>query len=201
MSTIHPTPFLRNVLLLDAAASGATAALLIAGAGLLEGLLGLPVALMREAGLILVPYVAFVAWVGTRESVARGAVWAIVAANALWAVASVCLLLSGLVAPTVLGLPSSWRRLPSWRCWASCSTSASSGPRRLPRELSMEPERPRAGLITAWGRFSMHRLLQAVRRRERAPSDGCSQSGFALRSRSTEAFCCSSSSVTLSPLT
>ena len=70
MSTIHPTPFLRNALLLDAAASGATALLLIAGAGLLEGLLGLPVALMREAGLILVPFVAFVAWVGTRESVA-----------------------------------------------------------------------------------------------------------------------------------
>ena len=104
MSTIHPTPFLRNVLLLDAAASGATAALLIAGAGLLEGLLGLPVVLMREAGLILVPYVAFVAWVGTRADVARGAVWAIVAANALWAVASVCLLLSGLVSPTVLGI-------------------------------------------------------------------------------------------------
>ena len=104
MSTINPSPFLRNALLLDAAASGATAALLIAGAGLLEGLLGLPVALMREAGLILVPYVAFVGWVGTRESVARGAVWAIVAANALWAVASVCLLLSGLVAPTLLGV-------------------------------------------------------------------------------------------------
>ena len=103
MSTIHPTPFLRNVLLLDAAASGATAALLIAGAGLLDGLLGLPVALMREAGLILVPYVAFVAWVGTRETTVRGAVWAIVAANALWAVASVCLLVSGLVAPTMLG--------------------------------------------------------------------------------------------------
>ena len=31
MSTIHPTPFLRNVLLLDAAASGATGVLLIAG--------------------------------------------------------------------------------------------------------------------------------------------------------------------------
>ena len=70
MSTIHPTAFLRNVLLLDAAASGATGLVLIAGAGLLDGLLGLPVALMREAGLILVPYVAFVAWVGTREEIA-----------------------------------------------------------------------------------------------------------------------------------
>ena len=103
MSTIHPTPFLRNVMLIDAAASGATAALLIAGASLLDGLLGLPVALMREAGLILVPYVAFVAWVGTREGIARGAVWAIIATNALWAIASVGLLVSGLVAPTILG--------------------------------------------------------------------------------------------------
>ena len=103
MSTIHPSPFLRKALLLDAAASGATALLLIAGAGLLDGLLGLPVALMREAGLILVPFVAFVAWVGTREQVSRGAVWAIIAANALWVVASVGLLVSGWVAPTVLG--------------------------------------------------------------------------------------------------
>ena len=44
MSTTHPTQFLRNVLLLDAAASGATGLLLIAGAGLLDGLLGLPAA-------------------------------------------------------------------------------------------------------------------------------------------------------------
>jgi hypothetical protein len=103
MSTIHPTPFLRNVLLLDAAASGATGLVLIAGAGLLEGLLGLSVALMREAGLILIPYVVFVAWVGTRERVPRGAVWAIIAANVLWAIASGALLVSGRVAPTALG--------------------------------------------------------------------------------------------------
>src|SRR5438045_7884060 len=95
--------FLRYALLADALASGATGALLIAGASLLDGLLGLPVALMREAGLILVPYVAFVAWVGTRQGIVRGAVWAIIAANALWALASVCLLVSGLVAPTLLG--------------------------------------------------------------------------------------------------
>ena len=102
LNTRSPS-FLRNVLLLDAAASGATALLLIAGAGLLDQLLGLPVPLLREAGLILVPYVAFVAWVGTRETISRGAVWAIVAANALWALASAGLLVSGLVAPTALG--------------------------------------------------------------------------------------------------
>jgi hypothetical protein len=103
MSTIQSNPFLRNALLLDAVATGATAILLVGGAGLLEGLLGLPVALMREAGLILIPFVAFVAWVGTRERLAGGAVAAIIAINVLWVVASVCLLLSGLVAPTLLG--------------------------------------------------------------------------------------------------
>jgi hypothetical protein len=103
MTNGHPYLLLRHVLLLDAAASGAMSLLLIAGAGLLEGLLGLPVALMREAGLILIPYAALVAWVGTRELIARRAVWSIIAANALWAVASLGLLASGLVAPTGLG--------------------------------------------------------------------------------------------------
>ena len=64
----NPPPFLRNVLLLDAAASGASAPAADRRRGPARGLLGLPVALMREAGLILVPFVAFVAWVGTRES-------------------------------------------------------------------------------------------------------------------------------------
>ena len=103
MSTTHPNTFLRNVLLLDAAASGGTGLLLIGGAGLLDGLLGLPVALMREAGLILMPYVAFVTWVATRAEISRGAVWTIIAINAVWAIASAGLLVSGLVAPTLLG--------------------------------------------------------------------------------------------------
>ena len=77
--------------------------LLIAGAGLLEGWLGLPVVLMREAGLILVPFVAFVAWAGKRASVSRSAVAAIIAVNVLWVVASICLLIGNWVAPTMLG--------------------------------------------------------------------------------------------------
>jgi hypothetical protein len=95
--------FLRTVLLADAIASGATGLLMIAGAGLLEGLLGLPVALMREAGLVLIPYVAFVAWVGTREAISRSAVQAIIALNVLWVAGSIALLVSGWVAPTMLG--------------------------------------------------------------------------------------------------
>ena len=103
MSHDQSSMLLRRALQLDAAASGATALLVIAAAGLLEGLLGLPTALLRGAGLVLVPYVAFVIYAGTREAIPRPAVWTIITANALWAFASVLLLLSGLVAPTLLG--------------------------------------------------------------------------------------------------
>jgi hypothetical protein len=95
--------FLRTVLLADAIASGATGLLMIAGAGLLDGLLGLPVAQLREAGLVLIPYVAFVAWVGTREAISRSAVQAIIVLNVLWVAGSIGLLVSGWVAPTMLG--------------------------------------------------------------------------------------------------
>jgi hypothetical protein len=98
---LRQNTLLRYALLADAIASGATGLLLIAGAGLLEGLLGLPAALMREAGLVLVPYVAFVAWVGTREAISRPAVQAVIAMNLLWVVGSVVLF--AFVAPNLLG--------------------------------------------------------------------------------------------------
>jgi hypothetical protein len=104
MSYTQPNTFLRYALLADAIASGATGLLLIAGAGVLESLLNIPLALSREAGLVLIPYVAFVATVGTRETIARGAVWAVIAANAVWALASVALLVSGWIAPNLLGV-------------------------------------------------------------------------------------------------
>jgi hypothetical protein len=94
---------LRFALLADAVASGATGLMMIAGADLLTGLLGLPVALMREAGLLLVPYVALVALVGTRETIWRPAVKVIIALNVAWVAGSVGLLLGGFVAPTALG--------------------------------------------------------------------------------------------------
>jgi hypothetical protein len=94
---------LRFALLADAVASGATGLLMIAGADLLTGLLGLPVALMREAGLLLIPYVVLVALVGTRQNIPHSAVKAIIALNAAWVAGSIGLLMSGTVAPTVLG--------------------------------------------------------------------------------------------------
>jgi hypothetical protein len=95
--------FLRLVLLVDAGASGATGLLAVLGAGALAGLLGMPATFLRGAGLLLVPYVAFVAFVATRERLPRPAIWAIIACNALWAVASIAPLASGILAPSALG--------------------------------------------------------------------------------------------------
>src|ERR1700757_2763309 len=104
MTNVPMSRSLRLALLADAGASGATAALLVAGAGLLERWLGLPVTLMREAGLLLIPYVVLVVFVASRPSVAVAAVNAIITINAVWTAASVLLLASGFVSPTVLGV-------------------------------------------------------------------------------------------------
>ncbi len=95
--------FLRRILFADAALSGAAGLLVLVGGGLLAGPLGLPEALLRGAGAVLVPYVCFVAWTASRPAIPHAAVWAIVAANAAWAAASILVLVSGFVAPTVLG--------------------------------------------------------------------------------------------------
>jgi hypothetical protein len=101
--TISISRFLRLVLVADAVASGLTGLLLLAGAGLLESLLGLPAGLMREAGLVLVPYVTFVGWLASRSSTSVWSIDAVIACNAVWALASVLLLVSGFVSPTLLG--------------------------------------------------------------------------------------------------
>ncbi|HET9904308.1 MAG TPA: hypothetical protein VFQ27_11475 [Xanthobacteraceae bacterium] len=103
MSSFRPSPFLRKVLAIDAVASGATGALVLFGAGFLADWLGLPAALLRGAGLVLAPYVAYVAWLASRREVTAAAVWLVMAANAAWTAASLILLVSGWVAPTALG--------------------------------------------------------------------------------------------------
>ena len=104
MPSTDNSVLLRRALLLDAAASGLTGALMLAGASVLEGPLGLPGWLLRGAGLVLVPYVAFVAITATRARIAAGAVWAVIAANTLWTAASFAILASGFVGPTMLGI-------------------------------------------------------------------------------------------------
>jgi glucose uptake protein GlcU len=103
MSVFGLSPFLRRALLADAFISAATGLLMLIGANVLASLLGLPEALLRYAGLVLLPYGALVAYIATREQLRRWAVWAVIIANAIWAVDSIILLLSGWLTPNALG--------------------------------------------------------------------------------------------------
>ena len=94
---------LRRILLADAIVSGATGVAMMLGAGMLAPLFGVPEALLRWAGLSLIPFAAFAAAVAMRDSIARGAVRVVIAANLLWAADSILLLFTGWVDPTVLG--------------------------------------------------------------------------------------------------
>lgn len=94
----------RPVLLVDAIVSGATGALLAAGAPLLESWLGLPAPLLRYAGIILLPFALVVGWLGSQAAPSRGAVKAIIATNFAWVAASILLLVAGGVNPTALGI-------------------------------------------------------------------------------------------------
>jgi hypothetical protein len=96
-------PSLRTVLLADAAASGAAGLLMLAGAGVLSGWFGIPAPLLRGAGLVLLPFAALVGWLGRRGGVPRGAVLAVVAANAAWVAASLVVLGGPWFVPTALG--------------------------------------------------------------------------------------------------
>ncbi len=94
---------LRLALLADAVASGAMGALLAAAAEPLAAWFGLPLALLREVGLLLIPYAALLGYLATRHTTPRLPAQLIAAGNVLWVIGSVALLVSALVAPTTLG--------------------------------------------------------------------------------------------------
>ncbi|WP_019014996.1 hypothetical protein [Elioraea tepidiphila] len=96
-------PSLRAALALDAAASGAAGVVMLAGAGMLAPLLGLPATLLTVAGAALLPFALAVGLLA-RQAPPRGLAWAVVAVNEAWVVASVVLLLGPWVAPTALGV-------------------------------------------------------------------------------------------------
>ena len=100
---IHPSPLLRRALQADAIFSGTGAVVLTLGAAELAPLLNLPEALLREAGLFLIAYAAFVGWLGTRASFRKILAAAVVAGNAAWTLSSIALIFSGTVTPNLLG--------------------------------------------------------------------------------------------------
>jgi hypothetical protein len=103
MNSIRASSLLRRVLVVDAVTSGAMGLAMIAFAELLANLLQLPVELITEAGIVLLPFAAFVGFVASRSEPARFLVWTIIALNVVWVVDSIVLLFTGWVAPNALG--------------------------------------------------------------------------------------------------
>ncbi|NNC22103.1 hypothetical protein HJC22_41070 [Corallococcus exiguus] len=95
---------LRRVLLLDGVASGATGLLGALAAEPLGALTGLDPAILRPAGLGLVPFALLLVYLASRATLPAWPVWCVVAMNVTWVVDSVLLLTHGPTTPTGLGV-------------------------------------------------------------------------------------------------
>jgi len=95
---------LRPVLRLDAAASGALGIAAVAGAGVLDTLLGLPADLLRGVGIFLVVYAVGLVVLAARPRIPRPAVWVVVLGNSAWVLASLGLAVGLWSTMTALGL-------------------------------------------------------------------------------------------------
>src|SRR5262249_12209300 len=96
--------FLRRVLKIDAVTSGLSAALLLLIADDASKWFGLPVSLLVGAGIVLIPFAAFVFYVASRPVLVRGAVWTVIALNVLSVIDSVLTIAAGWRQPTEVGI-------------------------------------------------------------------------------------------------
>lgn len=102
MRFVTASPLLRNVLITDAAFSGASGLTLAAAASPLASLTGLPHGLVLGAGIFLLPYAVFIGSLGLSARLPRGLVWFVIAGNALWVIESLVTLAQ--TAPTSVGI-------------------------------------------------------------------------------------------------
>jgi hypothetical protein len=98
------TQFLRRVIAADALVSGAAGLLQLAAAKPLSQLLAIDADWLRGAGVVLMFWLAFLAWVLSRRAIGAGYTWTIIGVNVAWIAASVLVLVEGAIAPNSLGL-------------------------------------------------------------------------------------------------
>jgi hypothetical protein len=101
---INPSSFLRRALIADAIFSGVAALGFTFGAGAFASLFNMPEVFLREVGLFLIAYAAFVGWLGTRQTMMKALVAIVIVGNAAWTLGSIALLFSGSVSPNLLGM-------------------------------------------------------------------------------------------------
>lgn len=103
MTILQPSLLLRRALLADGLVGVLTAVHLLLLADWLSSVLELPRQLLFGSGLALLPLAAWLIWLASRETLSRMVVWTVLALNALWLIDSLLLLLSGWIAPNLLG--------------------------------------------------------------------------------------------------
>jgi hypothetical protein len=94
---------LRNVLLLDAGLTGANGIAYVAGAAMLDSLLGPSATVLVGLGVFMLAYAATAAFLGTRHPVSRLGVGLIADGNIVWAIASVAVAGFGWLGLTTAG--------------------------------------------------------------------------------------------------
>ncbi|MFO1327289.1 MAG: hypothetical protein U1F56_08015 [Rubrivivax sp.] len=102
MNTVHPSPFLRAALWLDASASGAVALAQLGAAVPLAGWTGLAQALLVETGVLMLGWVALLAWLARHPRPPRALLQAVIGGNLAWALAAAALAV--LLRPPLPGL-------------------------------------------------------------------------------------------------
>ena len=96
---------LRRILYADAGLSTSSGLLLAALAGPISDPLGLPDTLLRTVGILFLPWGAFVLYTATCREISRvrPLTLSIGVGNVLWSIVSLLVLVTGWVAPTMLG--------------------------------------------------------------------------------------------------
>lgn len=103
MTTLERGTMIRQVLSADGLVCAVSGVGLMAGAGLVSGLLGIPAGLLQVAGGILLVCAAYIGALVSRPAPARAALWGLVGINTIWALESVALPLLGWITPTAAG--------------------------------------------------------------------------------------------------
>lgn len=96
--------FLRRALVLDAGASGILGVVMALAPGFVGRLLNLPIPFVLYIGIFFVAFALTLLVLARQARPAPALVWLIIVGNAGWALASIAILFTGLIAPNTLGI-------------------------------------------------------------------------------------------------
>ena len=103
LASIAPETMVRRVLQIDAVVTGANGVAYVAGASLLDSVLGIPDGFLRGIGAFLCAFAVGVWLIASRPSTRPGAVIAVALANTGWAATSLLYAAAGWHSPTTGG--------------------------------------------------------------------------------------------------